>query len=106
VIPARQPKADVRGFNHPMIARLLCPIDYLDSFDEDPEGYGISLVHFSADHIFRFRNELLTGSIKVHSTDFPLCLYDEELVDQEDPSAGLLRSKVLVAVRFSVYSVI
>jgi hypothetical protein len=45
-IPARQPKADVRGFNHPILARLLCPIDFLESFDEDPERCGISLVAF------------------------------------------------------------
>jgi hypothetical protein len=30
-------KSDTRGFNHLMLARLLCPIQYLDQFDENPE---------------------------------------------------------------------
>jgi hypothetical protein len=53
-ISASRPKADVRGFNHPMIARLLCPVDYLSSFDDDPKGYATSptillLMFFPAD---------------------------------------------------------
>ena len=47
---------------------------------------------------FSFRAKLLNGSIKIHSTDYPLCLYDEELIDDDDPELGFLRSKVLVAV--------
>lgn len=43
-ISASRPKADVRGFNHPMIARLLCPIDYIALFDEDPEEYALSFI--------------------------------------------------------------
>ena len=86
-----------------MLARLLCPIDFLESFDEDPERCGISLVRLHADNFCRFRNKLVNGSIKVHSTDFPLCLYDEALIDKEDPSAGLMRSKLLVVVRLSIF---
>ena len=98
-----QPKADVRGFNHPMLAQLLCPVDFLESFDEDPERCGISSVCLHADNFYRFCNKLVNGSIKVHSMDFPLCLYNKALIDKEDPSAGLMQSKLLVAVHFIIF---
>lgn len=34
-IPKALSKAN-RGFNHPQIARMLCPRDHLDAFDSDP----------------------------------------------------------------------
>ena len=43
-ISASRPKAEVQGFNHPMIAQLLCPINYIPSFDKDPERYALSIV--------------------------------------------------------------
>ena len=43
-ISASRLKAEVQGFNHPMIARLLCPINYKTSFDQDPERYALSVV--------------------------------------------------------------
>jgi hypothetical protein len=43
-ISASRPKAEVRGFNHPMITQLLCPIDYITLFDEDPERYALYIV--------------------------------------------------------------
>ncbi|KAF8234141.1 hypothetical protein L208DRAFT_1021091, partial [Tricholoma matsutake] len=43
-----------------------------------------------------FHAKNLNRSIKIHSTDYPLCLYDEELMDKEDPGLDLLRSKVLI----------
>ena len=43
-ISASRPKADVRGFNHPMIMQFLCPIDYIALFNQDPEGYAPSFV--------------------------------------------------------------
>lgn len=33
----------MRGFNHPQIARMLCPRKKLDVFDEDPDTYVIFL---------------------------------------------------------------
>jgi hypothetical protein len=32
-------KSDTRGWNHPMLARLLVPIQHLEQFDLDPQGY-------------------------------------------------------------------
>jgi hypothetical protein len=34
-IPKSKMKSD-RGFNHPVIARMLCPRAVLNEFDEDP----------------------------------------------------------------------
>ena len=82
-----------------MIAQLLCPIDYIVLFDQDPEGYAPSFVlRLLLVFIFSFRAKLLNGSIKIHSTHYPLCLYDKELIDDDDPGLGFLQSKALVAV--------
>ena len=98
-IPVKERKAKARGFNHPMIARLLCPVDYIPSFDKDPKGYVIVLIILHANRsLFRFCDQLVNGSVKVCSTDFPLCIYNEEMIDKDDPSAGLLRSTILVVV--------
>ena len=64
---------------------------------------GISHVRLYADNFYRFCNKLVDSSIKVHSMDFPLCLYNKALIDKEDPSAGLMWSKLLVAVCFSIF---
>lgn len=36
IIPAKASKS-VRGFNHPVLGRLLCPLRYLAAFEADPE---------------------------------------------------------------------
>jgi len=41
-ISSRAKKVEARGFNHPILGRLLCPIDYIAFFDEDPNGYVLS----------------------------------------------------------------
>ena len=38
VVPKIKDKS-MRGFNHPQIARLLCPCKKLDDFDLDPERF-------------------------------------------------------------------
>ena len=35
-IPKSEDKSN-RGFNHPQLARMLCPLQKLESFDEDPD---------------------------------------------------------------------
>ena len=35
-IPVKSPKAANRGFHHPILGRLLCPIKYINEFDADP----------------------------------------------------------------------
>ena len=36
-IPDKSKKSLLRGFNHKVLARLLCPITLLPQFDENPE---------------------------------------------------------------------
>jgi hypothetical protein len=36
-IPIKQKKDISRGFKHPVLARLLCPVKYLANFDADPK---------------------------------------------------------------------
>jgi hypothetical protein len=38
---AKSEDKSMRGFNHPQIARMLCPQKKLDVFDEDPDTYVI-----------------------------------------------------------------
>ena len=37
-IPANATKCESRGFYHPILARLLCPVKWLSDFDADPKG--------------------------------------------------------------------
>lgn len=37
-IAPKTPKSATRGWNHPVLGRLLCPAKYLAEFDEDSEG--------------------------------------------------------------------
>jgi hypothetical protein len=48
--PPKSKKSGVRGFKHPVLGRLLCPVKYLEDFDRDPQEYGgfifVVYVHF------------------------------------------------------------
>jgi hypothetical protein len=39
-IKSKSAKSETRGWKHKGLARYLCPIQYLDAFDKDPEGFG------------------------------------------------------------------
>jgi hypothetical protein len=106
-ISASRPKADICGFNHPMIVHLPCPVDYLSSFDEDPKEYAtlptiLLLIFFP----YRFRAKLLNGSIKIHSTDYPICHYDKELIDDDNLDSGFLQSRLLVVVSLHLHDAV
>ncbi|KAF8148267.1 hypothetical protein B0H34DRAFT_737596 [Crassisporium funariophilum] len=76
-------KKTTRGYNHPVLARLLCPVKYLPEFDAEPE---------------EFRKKLLRNQVKVLSGDYPTLLYASHDIDPDDPESGLLRSRVLLRV--------
>ncbi|KAI6116785.1 hypothetical protein EDD16DRAFT_1727213 [Pisolithus croceorrhizus] len=78
-----------RGFNHPQIARLLCPRKKLDSFDEDPD---IPLTWFS------IIAALQEGLIKTSACNWPTVFYAEGIYDPENKLKGLFCS--LPAFRF------
>lgn len=90
-------KVAKRGFQHPMFARLLCPVEMLRDFDADPEGY-VFIMFLISLIFFRFRVCILSGKVTFTSCDYPACLYDLDIYDGEDPQLGLLRSPLLVRV--------
>ncbi|KAG6369482.1 hypothetical protein JVT61DRAFT_14375 [Boletus reticuloceps] len=51
------------GFNHPVLARFLCPIEHAKDYDEDPDGT---------------RQKLLNGKIKVTEDVFPAFIWAGE----------------------------
>lgn len=40
-ISAKLKKSKTRGFKHPVLARLLCPIKHLEDFDANPTEYSV-----------------------------------------------------------------
>ncbi|OSD02394.1 hypothetical protein PYCCODRAFT_399878 [Trametes coccinea BRFM310] len=73
-----------RGFKHPQTGRLLCPVNLLDKFDEDPEKFC---------RMIRDRKE---GRPRVGSGDYPAFLYDMKLYVPGKLKPGFLKSKLLV----------
>ncbi|KAH0826335.1 hypothetical protein J3R83DRAFT_5288 [Lanmaoa asiatica] len=62
------------GFNHPQIARMLCPRKKLDVFDEDPD------IIIGA---------LQEGTIRTTAANWPTCFYEEGIYDLENRAKGL-----------------
>jgi hypothetical protein len=87
-------------------ARLLCPLDDLWEFDQDKETcMAYSLIFFFDNSSFfgRYMDNVLSGNSK-HWSEWSTFLYDEELLDDDDDTAGLFRSPLLVRVRMFYYS--
>jgi hypothetical protein len=93
-------KSNTRGLNHPMLARLLCPIQYLDQFDENPERciYLMSLLDLSHSPLTRTILDLQEGRIRLTSEDFPAFMYAAGMYDPHDMEIGLLRHEFPLAV--------
>lgn len=68
-----------RGFNHPQIARLLCPRKKLHLFDEDEAGTMIALQ---------------TGDIPVTVYNWPSFFYEEGVYDPQNRLRGLFRGHI------------
>jgi hypothetical protein len=97
-------KSDTRGFNHPMLARLLCPIQYLDQFDDNPEQF-VSLMlipDLSHSPLTRTRLDLQEGRIPFTWEDYPAFMYAAGLYDRDDMEVGLLRHEFPLAVSQSL----
>ncbi|KAF8467439.1 hypothetical protein JB92DRAFT_2664593, partial [Gautieria morchelliformis] len=69
-----------RGFKHPQLACLVCPVGWLDEFDNDS----------------RFHPYLLYGKCIPHPHDWPLLLFNEETFDIEDLYTSFLCNEMLV----------
>ena len=96
-------KSDTRGFNHPMLARLLCPIQYLAQFDENLEQYvSLTSVLITTTHLTllgtRGMQDLQEARIPFTSDDFPAFLYAADSYDPDNMEKGLLRHEFPLAV--------
>ncbi|KZP19906.1 hypothetical protein FIBSPDRAFT_954973 [Athelia psychrophila] len=92
VLPPIPPKSSSkanRGYNHPQIARMLCPRDRLVDFDSDA-----SVI-----------DQLQAGSIPVTPGDWATFLYnEEEEYDAENPAQGLFRGYLLIRVAKHIFT--
>ncbi|KAK0472299.1 hypothetical protein IW261DRAFT_1509111 [Armillaria novae-zelandiae] len=69
------------GFNHEDTARFLVPVDDIKMFDDNPAVY---------------MEAVQSGEIRNEWWCLPLFLFDEELLQNDDPTGGLFRGYVLV----------
>ncbi|KAF8468742.1 hypothetical protein JB92DRAFT_2644730, partial [Gautieria morchelliformis] len=76
-----------RGFKHPQIAHLICPVSWLEDFDQDP----------------KFRQKLADGTRIPHPHDWPLLLFDEVTFDITNLFASFLRDEMLVRAWHMVF---
>ncbi len=94
------PKSPIRGHNHPVFSRLLCPVKYLQAdFDPNPAEYVAFIFNnYLNSSTSRFQNKLLNNKVRVTAEDFPALLYPDGAYDPDDPESGLFRNPVLVRV--------
>ncbi|OBZ73011.1 hypothetical protein A0H81_06633 [Grifola frondosa] len=78
-----------RGFKDPATARLLCPRQMLDQYDDDPE---------------LFRRKVREGNIRIRANDFPTFLYADGQFDLNNMDAGLCMGEYLVRCFRHVYT--
>jgi len=71
----------MRGFNHPQLARLLCPVKYLGDFDMDPSG---------------FREQVNNREVRITHSSWPAFMYDN--YNPEDIVLGFLHGYYLLRV--------
>ncbi|KAK2464049.1 hypothetical protein APHAL10511_003919 [Amanita phalloides] len=77
-------KSGIRGFYHPVCARLLCPQQELVAFDKDPDA---------------FMDEVITGSRTITENSWPSFLYDPTLYNPAGCNdQGLLHGHYLIHV--------
>jgi len=93
------PKNIVRGHNHLVLSRLLCPVKYLAEFDANPEEW----VYFQnplplLNSSLRFRTRLRNNKVRVVADDFPALLYPHDGYDPDDVESGLFRNPILLRV--------
>ncbi|EMD41494.1 hypothetical protein CERSUDRAFT_70035 [Gelatoporia subvermispora B] len=83
------------GFNHPQLARLLCPAKYIMKYNEDP-ARGLGTERWR--NAYRAREKLRCGDFKVTARQWPYFLYDENEFDPDDVEKGLLLGHALKRV--------
>lgn len=84
-IPKTEDKSN-QGFNHPQLARLLCPRKKVEMFDRNPDAMMAGLQD---------------GSIPATTFNWPTFFYEDGVYDPEDRLKGLFRGHI--AWRFYVH---
>ncbi|KAF8727154.1 hypothetical protein AX14_007553 [Amanita brunnescens Koide BX004] len=90
IVPDGQPKSNYDvprsheksrwGWYNNVLARLLCPMELIAEFDQDPE---------------EFRAQVLEARRTISAFSWPAFCYDESLYDPSDPMKGLFRGFLL-----------
>jgi hypothetical protein len=102
-IKSSSSKADTRGWNHPLTARLMCPIQYLEQFDDDPKQYvllTLALIQIAYLTLpwTRMMQDLQEGRISFTADEFPAFMYAVDSYDPNDMEKGLLCHEFPLAV--------
>ena len=97
-IKSKSAKSDTRGWKHKGLARYLCPIQYLDAFDKDPEGFGDFFLCFLPVAHTLWLSRTSRRAKPFTADDYPAFMYDEDLYDPEDLQKGLLRHPYPICV--------
>ncbi|KAF8574494.1 hypothetical protein K439DRAFT_1624282 [Ramaria rubella] len=97
--PALEPDDKVTwGFKHPELAHLVCPMTWLSKFDEDPRSASSRIPTLCPNPAFNFYQSLADGKQRAHVHDWPLLLFNEELLDMDDLFTTFLHNEMLVRV--------
>jgi hypothetical protein len=98
MIPSNS-KTGIRGFNHPIFARLLCPIELLEDFNSNPTTCVLYHTPAKAYISNSYMQKLRDGIIPVTADSFPAFLYEDPgAYDPDDMDHGLCRGYLLVCV--------
>ena len=96
------------GWNNPITARLLCPVDYIDQFDANPDEYVIApnsqdlqLIILHPSTMEKLMDGLLTLNDTAGNPKLPAFLYDEDMRDGS-LTMGLFRGPLLLAVCMAI----
>ncbi|KAH9487418.1 hypothetical protein JR316_0001493 [Psilocybe cubensis] len=82
-ISATATKSESRGFKNKVLARLLCPMKYLEDFDANPD---------------EFMRKLDEDVVHVLAKDLPTFLWEPGKFDPEDWDSDMFRTRLLVMV--------
>ncbi|KAG8220348.1 hypothetical protein J3R82DRAFT_3443, partial [Butyriboletus roseoflavus] len=101
-ISKKEDKSD-RGFNHPQIARMLCPCKKLDVFDEDPDMYVLGACRTTSLTCHRIIGTLQDGQIKATAANWPTMFYEDGVYDPDDRMKGLFRGHAALRVYLHLF---
>ncbi|KIJ53754.1 hypothetical protein M422DRAFT_241997 [Sphaerobolus stellatus SS14] len=76
-----------RGFNHPQIARFVCPITWLNQFDNDND----------------FKQKLRDGKVRPMLHDLPFFIFDKDTFDMDNLFESFICNTMLIHTRRMIF---